>query len=504
MNDMSWYSNDGVLKYDIKKLRSLGKSPQYCNNVKYKEFDIIVSILLGDDELSMSQNVDIIATISNIVLLNRDLHLNHFVPVYSKKTFIYCDQFMKQIELSSPQNFQNAVPIFRILFLTLYGGLDDIDNDIIEDVFNILLKGFKDCMVIIEEEISNESYQLVLIEILKCLYTLNQKYHHGVSLVQDEEFTDSCLKIINLSFKNSKGGNFSLLMKNSFAFLLGLFTEREECNAKELFNGDMRIYKDFFHSVKVLLNDSLVRLNKSITPSEKEDTNTLVINYLVVLIHMSKSLINDVESEPKDHTSKDSTGSTSIASEDSTSTDPNKKHLQLLQNLSQIVIPNKESSDIYNELMKILASSAFSDLTEGFSSIQQSFQVKELIINLIYNSCYGEQKKFLQLVGFLNSESFLTKNGIIIDSSVDLENYQQPTSKYLDIKTYNEIRSYVSIPSNNTTPTTSIHDLTDEEKEREAEKLFNLFERMEKLGTFENFENPVKKWQREGRFENLD
>lgn len=486
---------------DIKKLRSLGKSPQFCHNVKNLEFDNIIELL--EEELTVGQKVDIVATISNIILLNRTLHLNHFVPLYSKKMFMFCDEFMNQLgDLSSPQNFQNALPIFRILFLTLYGGLEDIDNEVIEDVFSILLKGFKDCMTIIDQEIFNESYQLVLIEILKCLYTLNQKYHHGVGLVQDEEFTDSCLKIINLSFK-IKLGNSSLIMKNSFAFLLGLFTEREESNSKELFNGDLKVYTDFFISVKTLLGDNLVRFNTS-NGGEKEDTTTLIINYLVVLIHMSKSLINDIESEKL------------------------QKHQQLLKDLSEIVIPNDESSEIYNELMKILASSAFSDLTEGFSSIQQSFHLKELIIEMIYNCCYvsgsewvepatvseAEESKeieskgsesertrrFLQLVGFLNSESFLTKNGIVVS---DIEP-QHPTSKYLDTKTYNDIRSYVSIPSSNTTPTTSIHDLTDEEKEREAEKLFDLFERMENLGTFENFENPVKKWQREGRFEHLE
>ena len=41
-------------------------------------------------------------------------------------------------------------------------------------------------------------------------------------------------------------------------------------------------------------------------------------------------------------------------------------------------------------------------------------------------------------------------------------------------------------------------DMTDEEKEREAEKLFVLFERLEKAG---GMEHPIKKALREGKLE---
>jgi Guanine nucleotide exchange factor synembryn len=45
--------------------------------------------------------------------------------------------------------------------------------------------------------------------------------------------------------------------------------------------------------------------------------------------------------------------------------------------------------------------------------------------------------------------------------------------------------------------------MTDEEKEREAERLFVLFERMRKLGVV-NVENPIRTAQQSGRFEELD
>ena len=50
--------------------------------------------------------------------------------------------------------------------------------------------------------------------------------------------------------------------------------------------------------------------------------------------------------------------------------------------------------------------------------------------------------------------------------------------------------------------TPEIAEMTDEEKEREAERLFVLFDRMRNLGV--GLENPVRAFQQSGRFEELD
>ena len=46
-------------------------------------------------------------------------------------------------------------------------------------------------------------------------------------------------------------------------------------------------------------------------------------------------------------------------------------------------------------------------------------------------------------------------------------------------------------------------EMTDEEKEREAEKLFVLFERLKATGVV-NVVNPIEHAAREGRFEEVD
>jgi Guanine nucleotide exchange factor synembryn len=51
-------------------------------------------------------------------------------------------------------------------------------------------------------------------------------------------------------------------------------------------------------------------------------------------------------------------------------------------------------------------------------------------------------------------------------------------------------------------PVPSVAEMTDEEKEREAERLFVLFERMSNMGI--GVENPVRTAQQSGKFEELD
>ena len=51
-------------------------------------------------------------------------------------------------------------------------------------------------------------------------------------------------------------------------------------------------------------------------------------------------------------------------------------------------------------------------------------------------------------------------------------------------------------------PVLDLSEMTEEEKEREAERLFILFERMRNLGV--GVENPVRTAQQSGRFEELD
>ncbi|EGV61739.1 hypothetical protein PSN45_000427 [Yamadazyma tenuis] len=486
----SWFVEDNqgkIVSYDVKSLRRLGRDQAFCNSVSESQLDKVFDVLFNY-ETGLDQKVEIIATISNIVLVNRHLHMTYFIPRYSKRSFVYCDKLIKQFEAEKSDfryDFASLVPIYRILFLTLYGGLEQICDAIINDVFGILLDGFK-CYVAIMDDHSNvPMFQLLVVEILKCLYTLHHKYHSGSELVQDEGFSDDCLKIINqfVGVRHTENGH--LIIKNTLNFLLLLHGEREESKSIDLYTGSIELYLEFFKNLDVLLKEHLETIKRE--PGKSIVACGFAVNMLVVLDHMASSLKRDVEQNPE-----------------------SAKFNQLLTELASLILPSDGSKFVYNEFIQYVATMIFSGADgSSFFDLKNAGFTKDLILSILYSLTYDKdivkhQNNFLELVGYVFGHKYLENHSIVLDPSIDIKSVQEPTSKYLDTDDYNRKRAGVfgNIPADQSGGG-SVDDLTEEEKEREAEKLFVLFERMEKLGTFENFQNPVKQWQQEGKFEEL-
>ncbi|KAK6350972.1 hypothetical protein TWF718_004150 [Orbilia javanica] len=111
--------------------------------------------------------------------------------------------------------------------------------------------------------------------------------------------------------------------------------------------------------------------------------------------------------------------------------------------------------------------------------------------------------KFVKNVGYGHASGYLMMRGIPIPSEA-LEEIAEDggnsgnrrinpiTGQYLD----DELRDLEASGAQ------GLEGMTDEEKEREAEKLFVLFERLNKTGVI-NVENPVRKAMQEGRFEEI-
>ncbi|GAA5796269.1 hypothetical protein HPULCUR_001639 [Helicostylum pulchrum] len=100
--------------------------------------------------------------------------------------------------------------------------------------------------------------------------------------------------------------------------------------------------------------------------------------------------------------------------------------------------------------------------------------------------------KFTQQVGYGNAIGYLVNKGIAMET---------PTTDETEEKDINPITGqYVSSEKQ-----PDFKDMTDEEKEREAERLFVLFERLKKTGIID-VENPIAKAMQEsqGRFEEID
>lgn len=112
--------------------------------------------------------------------------------------------------------------------------------------------------------------------------------------------------------------------------------------------------------------------------------------------------------------------------------------------------------------------------------------------------------EFVELVGYTLAYTFLQANNIAVPP-IELTKHLKPNLNYLseeNIKAFSQTSDVLdSFVSENQQPT---NEMTQEEKEAEAEKLFVIFDRMEKLGTFQNFKNPIRDWQQLGKFEELN
>ncbi|KAI7902845.1 guanine nucleotide exchange factor synembryn-domain-containing protein [Cokeromyces recurvatus] len=118
-------------------------------------------------------------------------------------------------------------------------------------------------------------------------------------------------------------------------------------------------------------------------------------------------------------------------------------------------------------------------------------QTRDATCETLFILCDKDANKFTQQVGYGNAIGYLFNKGIPM---------QPPKREEENGKDINPITGqYMS-----SEPEKDLKDMTDEEKEREAERLFVLFERLKKTGIID-VENPIAKAMRESdsRFEEI-
>ncbi|KAI8146753.1 guanine nucleotide exchange factor, partial [Fennellomyces sp. T-0311] len=102
--------------------------------------------------------------------------------------------------------------------------------------------------------------------------------------------------------------------------------------------------------------------------------------------------------------------------------------------------------------------------------------------------------QFTQEVGYGNAIGFLVNRGIAVEPPQGVET-DDPNKQINPITGQYVAAEEASGPS--------LAEMTDEEKEREAERLFVLFERLKKNGIIKA-ENPVVQAMREGKLQEID
>ncbi|KAH7133291.1 guanine nucleotide exchange factor [Dactylonectria estremocensis] len=122
--------------------------------------------------------------------------------------------------------------------------------------------------------------------------------------------------------------------------------------------------------------------------------------------------------------------------------------------------------------------------------------LREVISHLLFEMSDRDASKFVENVGYGFASGFLFQNNVPVPASAseafsksDVAGAQKPVNPITG--QFIEAEKYENLP-----------DMTEEEKEREAERLYVTFERLKKLGII-NVENPVETAIRNGQFREL-
>jgi hypothetical protein len=174
---------------------------------------------------------------------------------------------------------------------------------------------------------------------------------------------------------------------------------------------------------------------------------------------------------------------------------------------------------VYNECLAIVSRPSGSfDCTKLLKEEMTVSHLKLLIIECFFELSWNRDpsiqfKSFFEYVGYLNSRSYLTNNHASVPPTIDVNDYANPKyyNRPAETRSEDTLSSAVDISqsfrsilaTHKNTPSPPTIEMTPEEKEQEAEKLFVIFERMEKTGVFQDFTNPIKEWQQLGKFETI-
>ncbi|CUM68135.1 uncharacterized protein PRCAT00005852001 [Priceomyces carsonii] len=465
-------SVDKVMEFtDRKELRHRGRNASFCNSLSNDQVDIILGLLFSSttfEELS-----EMLATISNILLINRGIHSTYFTPIYSKKVLRYIDiQWIK--ESDSPDELQQLIPIYRIIFLILCDSIPDVEEQTLSKIQSILTQGFDICMAQIEKLKDDATFDLLLEEILKGAYAL---YHRYEAIIPNK-LPFEVLALFNYLMGLPEGLiHHRKLKQSSLNVLLVSFKYLGDFSSLDDKDVLLKPYRDFVDNLAHWV-DRLLDLSTKCATFELED----------VLFDLSNSL--------------------SLVNSLLTLSNPIAKK-EISTRLAEALSPTYDSYDIFSKLICVVLKSSILFRNGEDVNFQPRYSLlKDVTLNCIYelpqeSSEDSKTKIFLELVGYIIGRDYLQNNDISLPKDINIEEHMKPKYGNYDTELNNE--NGITKDLNNaikyagTQPEFSL-----EEKEREAEKLFVLFEKMERTGIFEGFQNPVREWQQLGKFDELE
>ena len=162
----------------------------------------------------------------------------------------------------------------------------------------------------------------------------------------------------------------------------------------------------------------------------------------------------------------------------------------LLPSNSERAQPLGKTDSLPSHLLRLSTSPIAPNLREGISSLLFELSNKD-VTTFVRNVGYGFA------AGFLMTHSLPVPEGTLSNEREGVDPGEKMTK--VDGREINPITGQ----RRDMEPEDVLPAMTDEEKEREAEKLFVLFERLKATGVM-NVVNPVEQAAREGRFEEIE
>ncbi|RIB19319.1 guanine nucleotide exchange factor [Gigaspora rosea] len=150
-----------------------------------------------------------------------------------------------------------------------------------------------------------------------------------------------------------------------------------------------------------------------------------------------------------------------------------------LEILSDRSKPLEKGDDLSARLIRLMTSAMLPNLKDGVSE-------------LLYVICDQDVNLFIHHVGYGNAAGFLMNRNIMVPPLTSSSKQKVHSDKSINPITGQYLE--------NEAP--SLSDMTDEEKEREAERLFVLFERLKKTGVM-NVVNPVEEAAKSGKINEI-
>ena len=129
--------------------------------------------------------------------------------------------------------------------------------------------------------------------------------------------------------------------------------------------------------------------------------------------------------------------------------------------------------------------------------------LRENISSLLFELSDKDATKFVKNIGYGFAAGFLMNHNIEIPSSAAEASSISSGSDAHSGTAINPVTGQRLSAEDEEQPTEEINDMTQSEKEREAERLFVLFERLKATGVV-NVKNPVEQAVEEGRFEEIE